>query len=157
MQEIRRIIDNRIMKGKERKRDLIKKAKNLMKDRGLAEALAAVIEERRGSLGFLLAELKERRHRTFTPYLLKGSSIYAESACLDPKSVELIAVAAASALRCEHCLEAHMERALQEGASLDEILDVILIAGAISESSTLSVSFRKFKQKAGKMQGKQPR
>lgn len=145
------------MKGKEKKSDLIKKAKTLMKDSDLAEALAGMIEERRGSLGFLLSELKEKRHRTFTPYILKGSSIYTEPACLDPKTVELVAVAASSALRCEHCLEAHMERALQEGASLDEILDVILIAGAISESSTLSVSFRKFKQKAGKMQGKQPR
>ena len=142
------------MKDKEAKSDLIDKAKTLMKDTDLAEALAAKIEEKRGSLGFLLRELKERRHRTFTPYILKGSSIYAEPASLDPKTVELVAVAAASALRCEHCLEAHMERASQEGASLDEILDVILIAGAISESSTLSVSFRKFKQKAGKIQRK---
>jgi AhpD family alkylhydroperoxidase len=156
VQEIRRIIDKRGMKGKEKKSDLIKKAKTLMKDRDLAEALAAMIEKRRGNLGFLLGELKERRHRTFTPFVLKGTSIYAEPSGLDPKTVELIAVAASSALRCEHCLEAHMERALQEGASLDEVLDVILIAGAISESSTLSVSFRKFKQKAGKMQRKEP-
>ena len=151
----RKIYYNKAMKAKQKEKSLIKKAKTLMKDRDLAEALAAMIEEKRGSLGFLLAELKERRHRTFTPYLLKGSSIYAEPAGLDPKTVELAAVAAASALRCEHCLEAHMERALQEGASLDEILDVILIAGAISESSTLSVSFRKFRQKAGKRQRKE--
>jgi AhpD family alkylhydroperoxidase len=142
------------MKGKGKKSDLIEKAKTLMKDRDLAEALAAMVEEKRGNLGFLLSELKERRHRTFTPYLLKGSSVYAEPAGLDRKTVELVAVAASSALRCEHCLEAHMERALQEGASLDEILDVILIAGAISESSALSVSFRKFKQKAGKVERK---
>lgn len=147
---------NKVMGNRQKKEDLIKKAKTLMKDGDLAEALAVVIEEKRGSLGFLLGELKDRRHRTFTPFVLKGTSIYAEPAALDPKTVELVAVAASSALRCEHCLEAHMERALQEGASLDEILDVILIAGAISESSTLSVSFRKFKQKAGKMQRKEP-
>jgi len=156
VQEIRRIIDNWGMKAKGEKSDLISKAKTLMKDTNLAEALAAMIEEKRGSLGFLLAELKDRRHGTFTPFVLKGTSIYGEPSALEPKTVELVAVAAASALRCEHCLEAHMERALQEGASLDEILDVILIAGAISESSTLSVSFRKFKQKAGKMERKQP-
>lgn len=147
---------NKVMGDRQKKEDLIKKAKTLMKDGDLAEALAVVIEEKRGSLGFLLGELKDRRHRTFTPFVLKGTSIYAEPSALDPKTVELVAVAASSALRCEHCLEAHMERALQEGASLDEILDVILIAGAISESSTLSVSFRKFKQKAGKMQRKEP-
>ena len=61
-----------------------------------------------------------------------------------------MAVAAATALRCEHCLEAHMDRALREGASLEEIMDVLLISGAISESSTLSVAFRKFKQKEEK-------
>jgi len=142
------------MKGKQKRSELIRKAQALMKDRDLAEALAAAIEERRGSLGFLLSELKERRPRTFTPYLLKGSSIYAEPAALDHKTVELVAVAASSALHCEHCLEAHMERALQEGASLDEILDTLLIAAAISESSTLSFSLRKFKQKAGKIEKK---
>ena len=147
---------NRDMRNRQGKTGLIKKAKTLMKDRDLAEAPAVVIEAKRGSLGFLLGELKDRRHRTFTPFVLKGTSIYGEPSALDPKTVELVAVAASSALRCEHCLEAHMERALQEGASLDEILDVILIAGAISESSTLSVSFRKFKQKAGKMQRRNP-
>ena len=155
MQEIRSISDNGDMKGKGKKSGLIGKAKALMNDADLAEALAAMIEEKRGSLGFLLSELKERRRRTFTPYILKGSSIYAEPTGLDLKTVELVAVAAASAVRCEYCMEAHMERAMQEGASLDEILDVILVAGAISESSTLSVSFRKFKKMACRMQRKQ--
>jgi len=131
------------------KKNMVKQAEALMKDGALAEALAAEIEKQRGGLGFLLGMLKERP-RIFNPYLLKGRSVY-NPASLDRKTVELVAVAAASALRCEHCLDAHMERAIQEGASLEEIMDVLLISGAISESSTLSVAFRKFKQKEGRV------
>jgi len=132
-----------------KKKDIVKRAEALMKDSDLAEGLASAIEKQRGALGFLLSTLKERP-RTFNPYLLKGKSVYNPSA-LDKKTAELAAVAAATALRCEHCLEAHMDRALQEGASLEEIMDVLLISAAISESSTLSVAFRKFKQKEGKV------
>jgi alkylhydroperoxidase/carboxymuconolactone decarboxylase family protein YurZ len=48
-----------------------------------------------------------------------------------------------------------MDRALRQGATLEEIMDVLLISGAISESSTLSVAFRKFKQKEGKIKREQ--
>ncbi len=130
-----------------KKKDILKLAESLMEDNRLADELAAAIERKNGRLGFLLATLRERP-RTFNPYLLKGRSVYNPSV-LDRKTAELVAVAAATALRCEHCLEAHMDRAIQEGASLDEIMDVMLISGAISESSTLSVALRKFKQKAG--------
>jgi 4-carboxymuconolactone decarboxylase len=131
-----------------KKKTVVKQAEALMKDEALAGALVEEIEKQRGGLGFLLGMLRERP-RTFTPYVLKGRSVY-NPATLDRKTAELVAVAAASALRCEHCLDAHMERALQEGASPDEIMDVLLIAGAISESSTLSVAFRKFRQKEGR-------
>jgi alkylhydroperoxidase/carboxymuconolactone decarboxylase family protein YurZ len=47
---------------------------------------------------------------------------------------------------CEHCLEAHISRAVAEGATFEEVLDAILVAGAIAESSTLAVALRKFKQ-----------
>ncbi len=131
------------------KKNVVRQAEALMRDKGLTESLAAEIEKKRGGLGFLLSILKERP-RTFNPYLLKGRSVY-NPVSLDRKTAELVAVAAASALRCEHCLDAHMERAIQEGASLAEIMDVLLISGAISESSTLSVAFRKFKQKEGRL------
>ena len=140
-----------------RKKNVVKQAEALMKDEALAGALAEEIEKQRGGLGFLLGMLRERP-RTFSPYVLKGRSVY-NPGTLDGKTAELVAVAAASALRCEHCLDAHMERALQEGASPDEIMDVLLIAGAISESSTLSVAFRKFRQKkrrAKREKGKLP-
>jgi AhpD family alkylhydroperoxidase len=136
---------------KKQKKTLVNKARVLMEDEGLADALSQMIEQQRGSLGFLLSTLR-KRHKTFTPYVLKGMSVYREPAAIDRKTAELAAVSASTALRCEHCLEAHMSRAMEEGASLDEVLDVILISAAICESSALSVAFRKFRQFEGKQE-----
>jgi 4-carboxymuconolactone decarboxylase len=138
------------MPGKDKK-NLVKQAKVLMEDEGLTDALSQMIEDRRGHLGFLLSTLK-KRHKTFNPYVLKGMSVYREPAAIDKKTAELAAVSAATALRCEHCLDAHMGRAVEEGASIEEILDVMLISAAICESSTLSVALRKFKQFEGKQE-----
>lgn len=133
------------------KKKLVKQAKMIMEDEGLADALSEMIEDQRGQLGFLLSTLK-KRHNTFNPYVLKGMSVYREPAAIDKKTAELAAISAATALRCEHCLDAHMVRAMEEGASFEEIMDVMLISAAISESSTLSVAFRKFKQFEGKQE-----
>jgi AhpD family alkylhydroperoxidase len=135
---------------------LIRNARSLMDDESLTEALTEMIEEQRGDLGFLYRTLKARP-RTFNPYILKGISVYKEPVALDQKTAELVATAAATALRCDHCIEAHIGRALQEGATLEEVKDVILIAAAISESSTLSVAFRKYKQQEGKVKRKKSR
>lgn len=133
------------------RKHLLKEIISSMRDETLAGALAELIEENRGGLGFLLGVLKERPS-IFNPYVLKGLSIYREPASLDRRTAELIAIGAATALRCDHCIGAHMDVALREGATTDEIMDAILIAGAISESSTLSVAFRKLKQR--KMKGR---
>jgi len=128
---------------------LIKEIREQLGEENLTEALVESLIEQHGSLGYILNVLKERP-RNFNPFILKGMSIYKEPKSLDRKTAELVAVGAAAALRCEHCLESHMHRAHAEGASLDEIMDALLIAGAISDSSTLSVAFRKYKQLEGK-------
>ncbi|MBI5099384.1 MAG: carboxymuconolactone decarboxylase family protein [Nitrospirae bacterium] len=97
------------------KKSTVRQAKSLMKSRELAEALSELIEKQRGDIGFLLSTLK-KRPSTFNPYVLKGMSIYSEPSALDKKTAELVAVGAAAALRCEHCLTAHINRALDEGA-----------------------------------------
>jgi len=129
---------------------LLRKARNLMKDEDLCEAMSDAIVNNRGELGYVLSVLKEQP-RIFTPYLLKGMAVYREPKALDPKTAELAAVSAAAALHCEHCLEAHMGRAIAEGATLDEIMDTLLVAGMIAESSLYSVAFRKYKQLEGKI------
>jgi AhpD family alkylhydroperoxidase len=127
----------------------IRSVRELLGDKKLTEALVESLIEQHGSLGFILNVLKERP-RNFNPFILKGMSIYKEPQSLDRKTAELVAISAAAALRCEHCLESHMHRARSEGASLDEIMDALLIAGAIADSSTLSIAFRKYRQLEGK-------
>jgi AhpD family alkylhydroperoxidase len=117
----------------------------MLEDDNLTEALTEMYENERGGLGFLLNTLK-RRPRTFNPYVFKGMSLLKQPTTLDVKTAELIAVGAAAALMCEHCLEAHISRAVTEGATFEEVLDAILISGAIAESSTLAVALRKFRQ-----------
>jgi len=128
---------------------LIRDTKALLGKKELADALTELHAGKNGELGFLLKVLKERP-RNFNPFLLKGMAIYKEPSALDRKTAELVAVGAAAALRCDHCLEAHLQRAMDAGASLEELMDALLVAGAISESSTLSVAFRKYKQLEGK-------
>jgi AhpD family alkylhydroperoxidase len=138
-------VKSRAKNGKAR----IRTVREQLCDEKLTEALVEALIEQNGSLGYILNVLKERP-RNFNPFILKGMSIYKEPTSLDRKTAELVAIGAAAALRCEHCLEAHMHRASSEGASLDEIMDALLIAGAIADSSTLSVAFRKYKQLEGK-------
>jgi AhpD family alkylhydroperoxidase len=128
---------------------LIREARALLGKVELTEALVDLHRDRSGEVGFLLNVLKARP-RNFNPFILKGMAIYKEPSSLDRKTAELVAIGASAALRCDHCLEAHMRRALDQGASLEEIMDALLVAGAISESSTLSVAFRKYKQLEGK-------
>src|SRR5271169_5241546 len=97
---------------------LIRDAKSLLGKKELTEALADMLTGKNGELGFLLKVLKERP-RNFNPFLLKGMAIYKEPVSLDAKTVELVAVGAAAALRCDHGLEAHMHRAMIAGASLE--------------------------------------
>jgi len=129
---------------------LIREAKAMLCKAELTDAITAAMANDRGELGYVLSVLKERP-RIFNPYLLKGIAVYKEPKALDKKTAELVAVSAAAALRCEHCLEAHMARAIAEGATLDEIMDTLLVAGMIAESSLYSVAFRKYKQLEGKM------
>jgi AhpD family alkylhydroperoxidase len=129
---------------------LIRDARAMLCKAELTDAIADAMVNDRGELGYVLSVLKERP-RTFNPYLLKGMTVYKEPKALDKKTAELVAVSAAAALHCEHCLEAHMGRAVAEGATLDEVMDTLLVAGSIAESSLYSVAFRKYKQLEGKM------
>jgi len=118
-------------------------------DEKAVEAILQYLRQRHGGVGFMLGVLS-RRPEMFVPHVVQGAHIYETPRAIDPKTAELAAVAASAALMCEHCLEAHMRAAQRKGASLDEIFDVLLVAGAIAESSTLSVAFRKFRQLEGK-------
>ncbi len=113
-------------------------------DQQAADTLLDYLRERDGGIGFLLRVLS-RRPEVFVPHVMHGMQLYETPKAIEPKVAELAAVAVAAALMCEHCLDAHMRAALSKGATLEEIFDVLLVAGAVAESSTLAVAFRRFR------------
>lgn len=65
---------------------------------------------------------------------------------LSRKMAELAALSAAAALGCEHCVDFHIEAALREGASVDEIFDVLMIVGLMARNAKLAVGLRVFER-----------
>ncbi len=120
-------------------------AELIERDARAADQVLDYVRQRDGEMGLLLRVLS-RRPSVFVPHVLQGAQLYDAPQAIDPKTAELAAVSAAAALMCEHCLDAHMRAAQRKGATLEEIFDVLLVAGAIAESSTLSVAFRRFRQ-----------
>ncbi len=99
-----------------------------------------------GGTGFLMHTLAEEKPEAFIRYAFSADRQLGPSRSLDAKTIELLAVASATALMCDHCLKAHIDSALSNGATWDEILDAILVAAHIAESSALSVALRSYKQ-----------
>ncbi len=133
----------------ERERLLAELTALVEKNAQAAETVLEYLRERDGGVGLMLRVLS-RRPGLLVPHVLQGRQIYETPQAIDPKTAELAAVAASAALMCEHCLDAHMRAARRKGATLEEIFDVIVVAGAIAESSTLAVAFRRFRHMEAK-------
>ncbi|MSQ15943.1 MAG: hypothetical protein EXR50_08790 [Dehalococcoidia bacterium] len=107
--------------------------------------LLLLLEEQLRSVPISLRML-ERRPDILAPQTMK---ILAQGGALDPKIKDLVAIAAAAALRNDALLKEHMEAAFSHGASSDEIFETLIIAGLVSESATNEVSLRVFQQVEG--------
>jgi len=110
-----------------------------------AEQWMKTIEEDYGKVPLIFKRMGERPEVLISHLLYKGT--VAQTSPLDPKYVELISMAVGAALKCPHCTSYHMQAAYKMGASREEILEVILIAGLISNSSVLANAYRIFDEK----------
>ena len=110
----------------------------VLDDEGLREALTFLLERRYVEVPFLM-RMMQRTPERFVPAALRALG---GDGVLDRRTAELVAVAAAASQMCEHCLRVHMEEALAHGATQAELLETLLIAGRIAESSTNAVSLR---------------
>ncbi|MDD4136982.1 MAG: carboxymuconolactone decarboxylase family protein [Methanoregula sp.] len=106
------------------------------------------IEEEYGRVPLIFKRMGERPEVLISHLLYKGT--VAQTSPLDPKYVELISMAVGAALKCPHCTGYHMQAALKMGATRDEILEVILLSGMISNSSVLANAYRIFDEKIEK-------
>ena len=110
-----------------------------------AEEWLREIEEEYGRVPLIFKRMGERPEVLISHLLYKGT--VAQTSPLDPKYVELISLAVGAALKCPHCTGYHMQAALKMGATREEILEVILLAGMIANSSVLANSYRIFDEK----------
>ncbi len=59
---------------------------------------------------------------------------------LDSKTKELIAIAVSAALHCEGCLEGHIKKARELGATKHEISDALVVAVGIAAAAVVDQS-----------------
>jgi AhpD family alkylhydroperoxidase len=103
------------------------------------------IEVEYGRVPLIFKRMGERPEVLISHLLYKGT--VAQTSRLDPKYVELISLAVGAALKCPHCTGYHMQAAIRMGATREEVLEVILLAGMISNSSVLANAYRIFDEK----------
>lgn len=60
-----------------------------------------------------------------------------ENNSLDKKTRELISLTVASVLRCTHCTQTHIRKALASGATANEITDSLLLSSLVAASTQL--------------------
>ncbi len=106
------------------------------------------IDEEYGRAPLIFKKMAERPEVLISHLLYKNAVTHTSS--LDPKYIELISMAVGAALRCPHCTSYHMQASAKKGASREEILEVILLAGMISNSSVLANAYRIFDEKMAK-------
>ena len=114
-------------------------------DEKKVEAILQTYEEKMGKIPEIV------KISTSRPDILIPMSEMAERLLLDPrvldrKTAELVAVSAAVAIGCRPCIDFHMEVALNNGATFDELFEVIMISSLMAQSSVQAEALRVFQQ-----------
>jgi AhpD family alkylhydroperoxidase len=80
------------------------------------------------------------------PDVLRGLDVVngaaAKTGKLEPKVHELIALAVAVTTRCDGCISVHTRKAVEYGATLDEITEALGVAIALNAGAALVYSSR---------------
>jgi len=100
------------------------------------------IQDDYGQVPLIFERMAERPDVLISHLLYKNSVTRTSS--LEPKYVELISLAVGAALQCNHCTDYHIRAALRMGATRNEVLQAILIAGLTAQSTVLADAYRTF-------------
>ena len=73
-------------------------------------------------------------------YLTFYKESYFTPTALDLKTKELIAIGCSLVAKCEGCLEGHIKKALEVGATKQEISDAIVVAVGIAAAGIVDMS-----------------
>ena len=117
-------------------------------DLNVVKTMLEKIEKRYGSVPLVNQVLSERSD-LFIPSVKYGTAVMEGKSSFDDKFRYLLAVAAATALGSEHCVEVQLDHAVRAGATRDEVLETMVIASFMGMTRSQSVAFRKFRDKFG--------
>lgn len=99
------------------------------------------IRQRYGEVPYILTRMRNN------PKLLLSKLLYDTAVLdgfnhIDARTVELISIAVASALKCRACIDLHVRAAKRMGISDEAIMTSILIAASLSNAAVLSEATR---------------
>ena len=104
----------------------------------LEQTILNDFEAREGFLPNALVLMSEQPG-VLTGFMHYGKEVF-EGGPLTDRERYLVALSAACALRSTHCMRAHSLRVGRAGATDEEILQTLLIAGMISNTSALQIA-----------------
>lgn len=104
------------------------------------EKVLQAIKEQMGFLPKPLV-LMSQRPGLLGQFLSYGKTLF-EGGPLTDRERFLVALSAAAALKSTDCMSAHSRRALDAGATREEVLQAVLIAGMISNTSALHLAYQ---------------
>ncbi len=84
-----------------------------------------------------LLKFMELHPQLFTSFLQFNQKVFEEGA-LSLKTKELIALACAHVTRCPYCIDLHLKKAEQAGASQTEIAEAVYVAVAMSAGASMA-------------------
>jgi len=114
-------------------------------DEETAKKILRAIEKEYGFIPLVNQVLSERPD-LFIPSANLGRSVFDGKGELEKKFRHLAALSAAVALGAEHCMNVQMQLAAKFGATKNEILETMQIAGVMSMTHAQSYAFRKYKE-----------
>ncbi|MBS7250750.1 MAG: carboxymuconolactone decarboxylase family protein [Candidatus Freyarchaeota archaeon] len=112
----------------------------------LVDEILKSMKEEYGEIPFIAKSMSSQRPEAFIFNALQTLFILKRPKAVPQKTAELLAIAAATAIGCEHCVDFHIRAAIRLGVSKDEIFDAIMVAGLISQTSKLAVGLRKLER-----------
>jgi AhpD family alkylhydroperoxidase len=107
----------------------------------VVEKLLEDIKRQYGDIPYIVNFIKDMPE-LFIARMIYTNSVMREFKRMDPKTVELISIAVASALKCTHCLKTHIRAAKKLGVTKEEIFDTILISSNVANASILAEGTR---------------
>ncbi len=113
------------------------------KEREITDKIMAAIERQYGFIPVVNQVLSERPDM-FIPAANLGKAAMEGKGDLDRKTRYLAAVAAATALGGQHCINVQMHHAVQAGATKDEVLEVMMIGSYMAMTRSQSYAFREY-------------